>query len=251
MKLAEAQRNGLSTAKVNTIGGNGQTWTPQRAAIHNEIVDAVMAKAAGVPDEGKVILGGGLPGAGKTTALHALPGVDPTHYLAVAPDDFKEELARRGLVPDIGLSPMEASPLVSDEAHHIANMVSARCAAQHKNMIIDLTMHPSDKAGDRIEALHKAGYKVQGVYVHVPIETSVDRAEARYQRGEEAYEHGQGLGGRYVPPADIRSIWGTGGPKSRSRLEFERLRSKFDEWELIDNSVFGKAPALMASGVAL
>ena len=243
-KVTEAQKAGLSTVTVNTIGGNGQTWTPERAAIHNEIVNAVMKRAESIPDDGKVILSGGLPGAGKTTALQALPGTDPKQYLDIAPDDFKEELARRGLVPDIGLTPMEASPLISDEAHHIANMVVARATAQRKNMMIDLTMHPSDYAGERIEALHKAGYKVEGVYVHVPIETSVDRVQARYLRGATS----PGLGGRYVPPGDIRSIWGTGGPVSKSHQEFDRLKARFDKWELIDNSVSGKQPALLASG---
>ena len=245
-RVTAAMNAGKATSAAETIGKTGTVWKPERAAIHNEIVGAVMTRAASIPDDGKAILGGGLPGAGKTTALHALPGVNPDDYLAVAPDDFKEELARRGLVPKVeGLTPMEASPLVSDEAHHIAAMVLARAQAEHKNIVIDLTMHPADRVGQRITALHAAGYQVNGVYVHVPIETSVERAGSRYAR-----KAGTKLGGRYVPAGDIRRIWGTGGPKSRSHLEFDRVRGQFDQWELIDNSRWGTPPALMESGVA-
>jgi hypothetical protein len=244
-KVAAAMKAGKATSASQTLDHAGQVWSPKRAAVHNEIVNAVLAGAAGVPRDGKAILGGGLPGAGKTTALHALPGVDPGDYLAVAPDDFKEELARRGLIPKVaGLSPMEASPLVSDEAHHIANMVLARALAERMNVIIDLTMHPADQVEQRVAQLHGAGYTVRGVYVHVPLETSVERAMARYAKGAATP-----LGGRYVPPEDIRRIWGTGGPESRSHLEFDRVRGQFDQWDLVDNSQFGRPPAVLESGV--
>jgi hypothetical protein len=42
-------------------------------------------------------------------------GIDLTRYLTINPDDVKEEMGRRGLIPDVpGLSPMEASDLVHD-----------------------------------------------------------------------------------------------------------------------------------------
>ena len=40
-----------------------------------------------------------------------------SQYLMINPDDIKEEMARRGMVPEIeGLSPMEASDLVHEES---------------------------------------------------------------------------------------------------------------------------------------
>lgn len=250
--LIRASAAGQSTDVSQTVDHHGQVYTPERAAIHNEIVNAVMKRAQSIPNDGKAIFGGGLPGAGKTTALQSLPDVDTSKYLAVAPDDFKEELAKRGMVPKVhGLTPMEATPLVSEEAHHIANMVAARAQAQHKNIIIDLTMMPEDKAEERIARLHKDGYKVHGVYVDVPIEVSIERAQYRYRKGAKEFMQGKGLGGRYVPPADILSKWGTADPHiSQNSLYFEKLKTEFDQWEKLDNSVFGQVPKMIASSKA-
>ena len=64
---------------------------------------------------------GGLGGAGKTTILKGQANVDLSRYLMINPDDIKEEMAQRGLVPHIeGLSPMEASDLVHEESSAIA-----------------------------------------------------------------------------------------------------------------------------------
>ncbi len=216
--VANAVFAGRNTSTSETIGGTGQVWKPERARLHNQLVDEAMSRAASVPAEGKAILGGGLPGAGKTTALKQLPGVDVSKYMTVAPDDFKEELAKRGMIPHIhGLTPMEASPLVADETLHIAS-------------------------------LHAAGYKVRGVYVDVPIATSIKRAQSRYDAGAAAWLKGQGLGGRYVPPADIQNVWGTTDPDvSQNETYFEHIKSFVDEWQKMDNSVAGRKPQLISS----
>ena len=44
----------------------------------------------------------------------------------INPDDIKEELAQRGMVPEIdGLSPMEATDLVHEESSYPGTPVSA------------------------------------------------------------------------------------------------------------------------------
>jgi chloramphenicol 3-O-phosphotransferase len=243
-RVDEERAKGRDTSQSQTLDGHGRVWSPERAAIHNEIVSAVMARAAAVPDDRQVILGGGLPGAGKSTSFRILPGINPDDYLTISPDDFKEELARRGLVPQVeGLSPMEASSLVSEEAHHLARVTEARARAQGKNMIIDMTMHPTEHLAERTTQLRAAGYRVHGVYVHVPVETSVERAMSRYRRGMASP-----LGGRFVPPDDIRQIWGTGGGPTRSHQNFDLMRETFDRWELVDNSQFGQPPRIVDSG---
>jgi len=247
--VANAVFAGRNTSTSETIGGTGQVWKPERARLHNQLVDEAMSRAASVPAEGKAILGGGLPGAGKTTALKQLPGVDVSKYMTVAPDDFKEELAKRGMIPHIhGLTPMEASPLVADETLHIASLLYERARAARKNMIIDLTMMPSEHTEERVASLHAAGYKVRGVYVDVPIATSIKRAQSRYDAGAAAWLKGQGLGGRYVPPADIQNVWGTTDPDvSQNETYFEHIKSFVDEWQKMDNSVAGRKPQLISS----
>src|SRR6185437_10220569 len=114
----------------------------------------------------------------KTTILENHSNVDRSNYLTINPDEFKEELARRGLVPEVsGLSPMEASSLVHEESSHIARMLAGRALADGKNVIWDVTLSTPKSAAHRVEELRAAGYQdIQGIFVDIPIETSVIRA---------------------------------------------------------------------------
>jgi hypothetical protein len=175
-------------------------------------------------------------------------GIDLSRYLTINPDDVKEEMGKRGLIPDVaGLSPMEASDLVHEESSHIAKRVARRAIAEGRNVIWDITMSTQDSTEERIGDLHAAGYSVTGVFVDIPVEVSVSRAEFRHRSGHEDYRAGIGLGGRYVPPEVIRSQgddeWG-----SKNRKTFEAVRHRFDGWSRYDNSVNGRPPVLIETG---
>jgi len=241
-----------NTAVTETLDGHGEIYSPARAKIHNEIVTAIMTKAATVPDQGKAILGGGLPASGKTSAMRAIPGMNMDDYLWVAQDDIQEELANRGLIPKVdGLSPMECAPLVVEESRHVANMVLARCAAEHKNVIIELTMNPSDNIEQRVAILHQEGYTdVEGVYIDIPLDTSITRALNRYRTGLDAWRHGQGNGARRISPADLTETWGTSDPDvSLNEENFTRNEQIFDGWYKFDNSQYGRPPMLVDSSM--
>jgi predicted ABC-type ATPase len=114
-------------------------------------------------------------------------------------------------------------------------------------VIWDITMSSKSSAAKRIQQLRDAGYSnIEGVFVHIPVDKSVERAEARHRRGLEDYRNGEGLGGRYVPPDVIRAnadpTWG-----SVNRGVFEELRPQFDRWRIYDNSVDGRDPVLLES----
>jgi hypothetical protein len=98
----------------------------------------------------------------------------------------------------------------------------------------------------RIDDLRAAGYAVAGIFVDIPVETSVRRADLRHREGHEDYRAGIGLGGRYVPPEVIRAQadvdWG-----SQNRKTFEAVRDRFDRWSRYDNSVDGGPPVLAES----
>ena len=85
--------------------------------MHDSIIDDLYARASDVPCEQRAIIAGGLPGAGKSTVLERYAGIDRSQYLTINPDDVKEEMARRDMIPPVsGLSPMEASDLVHEES---------------------------------------------------------------------------------------------------------------------------------------
>jgi predicted kinase len=207
-------------------------------------------EAASVPNEHRAIVAGGLGGAGKTTVLGDHAGIDRSKYLTINPDEIKEELARRGLVPKVeGLSPMEASDLVHEESSYMARQLAMRAQADGKNLIWDITMSSRTSTERRIDDLRTAGYTtVDGVFVDIPVEVSANRADARHRKDQDLYENGQGLGGRYVPPEVITAQsdpeWG-----SQNRKTFEEIKSRFDRWARYDNSVDGRNPLLIQAAL--
>ena len=73
------------------------------------------------------------------------------------------------------------------------------------------------------------------MFVEIPLETSVSRAIDRHRLGMEDFRAGKGQGGRYVPPAVIRSH-ASPTASSKNREVFDSLRDRFGRWRLFDNS---------------
>ncbi len=250
-RLDKALADGLSTDRTLTISRDRDIWSDDRAAIQDQIIDDFYSSADDVPCDGLAIIAGGLPGAGKTTVLDQQAGIDRSNYLTINPDNFKDDLARRGLVPEVnGLSPMEASALVHEESSYMARQLSLRAIADRKNVIWDVTMSSLSSTASRIHDFRSAGYRsIDGLFVDIPNKESVARAEARHRRGHDLYLAGTDLGGRCVPPDAIRA---QADPEygSINRRNFEQLKGEFDHWRVYDNSVDGRPAILVEEGRA-
>jgi 2'-5' RNA ligase len=222
-------------------------WDRKRDAVHREIVDEFYKRAADVPNEGRAILLGGNAGAGKSTVITQQAGVDLTKFLKIDPDEVKEELARRGLVPDIpgtDFSPMERSTLVHHESVRIADMLADRAFRDRKNVIWDGTMANAGLVFSRVNRMENAGYsRVDGVFVDVSDETSRRRVAARYRSDLQSWLGGKGLGGRFVPTAVQNAM-----TSADTRHGFKSLRkaNAFDNWVVYDNDVDGQPAKLLA-----
>jgi predicted ABC-type ATPase len=248
-EVRDGLEDGVSTDRLHTIDEARQIWTDERDLIHDEIIEEIYVASSSVPCDGKAIVAGGLGGAGKTTVLQDRVGIDLSQYLMINPDLIKEKLAERGLVPTVaGLSPMECSSLAHEESSHIARWLAHRAIADRKNVIWDITMSSHQSAETRISELRSEKYEVEGIFVDIPIETSVVRADVRHREGHEDYLRGQGLGGRYLAPEVIRAQadpdWG-----SKNRRVFEDVKQECDSWRLYDNSVYGRPAVLIDASV--
>jgi dephospho-CoA kinase len=247
--LGGANAADMASYRQYTVDPDNQAWTAERRSAHDLIINSIYAEARDVPNDRAAIIAGGMCGAGKTTVLNEYASIDRSQYLTISPDDIKEQLARRGLIPETnGLSPMEASDLVHRESSYIAHQLALRARADGKNHIWDITMSSLDSTQDRINDLREAGYeRVEAIFVHIPVGVSLQRADARHREGEEKYRSGVGLGGRYVPPEAITSQaddeWG-----SKNRRAFEELKPRFDRWTQYDNSVDGRKPVRVEAG---
>lgn len=242
--LDKARAGGLATDRQHTIDPAREVWSGQRDAMHDSIIDDLYARASDVPCERRAIIAGGLPGAGKSTILEHYAGIDRSQYLTINPDDVKKEMAHRDMIPPVsGLSPMEASDLVHEESSYVARQLALRAQADGKNVIWDVTMSSRTSTERRIDELRASGYvQVEGIFIDIPVEISVGRADGRHREGQDECRAGDGLGGRFIPAEMIRaqadSEWG-----SRNRKTFEEVKTHLDRWYLFDNS--GPAPALV------
>ena len=246
-RLDKARADGFSTDQKHTIDPAREVWSDQRDALHDSIIDDIYARAFDVPCERRAIMAGGLPGAGKSTILERHAGIDRSQYLTINPDDIKEEMARRDMIPPVtGLSPMEASDLVHEESSHVAKRLARRAQADGKNVIWDVTMSSRVSTEWRIDTLRAAGYsRIDGIFVDIPVEISATRADSRHREGEDNYQTGVGMGGRFIPAEMVKAQadpeWG-----SRNRKTFEEVKHNFDTWFRFDNS--GATPVLAEAG---
>jgi predicted ABC-type ATPase len=232
-----------STDQTHTIAPN--VWSPERDKLHREIVNAVYERASKVPNEGHAIILGGPPGAGKTSTLRESTNVDVSHYLVISPDDMKEELARRGMIPEIpgyDLSPMERSSLVHAESMRLARMLADRAYRDRKNIIWDTTMSWHSATQSHIKALRSAKYdKIDAIVIDVSEDVRKHRVAERYAAGHRRYENGHGLGGRYVPQVVMHDQYDANG-NSFARNVLKNMHSEFDSWAVYDNSRDGVPP---------
>jgi predicted kinase len=246
-RLDNARADGLATDRQHTIDPAREVWSGEREVLQDSIIEDLYTRASGVPCEGRAIMAGGLPGAGKSTILERHAGIERSQYLAINPDEIKEEMARRDMIPPVdGLSPMEASDLVHEESSQVAKRLARRAHSDGKNVIWDITMSSRASTEWRIDTLRTAGYtRIEGIFVDIPVETSAARAGSRHREGHDDYRAGEGLGGRFVPAEMIRAQadpeWG-----SRNRKTFEEVKHHFDIWYRFDNS--GTTPVLAEAG---
>lgn len=221
-------------------------WGRERDAIHREIVDDFYERAANVPTEGRAILLGGNAGAGKSTVIAQQAGVDLGKFLKIDPDEIKEELAKRGLIPDLpggDFSPMERSTLVHHESVRIADMLADRAFRDRKNVIWDGTMANPGLVFSRVKRMDDAGYgRIDAIFVDVSDGTSRRRVAERYRQQHSEWQAGKGLGGRFVPKAVQNSM-----KSSDTRYGFNKLRKSgaFDNWAVYDNDTDGQPAKLL------
>jgi len=217
--------------------------------MHDAIIADLYDAAREVPCERRAVLAGGLPGAGKTTVLEQYAAIDRSRYLTINPDEIKNEMANRGMVPAVeGLTPMEASDLVHEESSHIAKRLARRAMREGKNVIWDITMASRESTEVRISGLREFGYsRVEGIFVDIPVDVGVRRSDARHREGHDGYRAGHGQGGRFVP-ADVITAQADPDWGSRNRRTFEQIKPHLDAWLQCDNSIDGRRPALVDSG---
>lgn len=224
-------QNGVDTESLySRETPNGRMYEPERARIHTEIVDSYMERHAHVPQEGKAIMAGGVGGSGKGFVLANAGIVEKGEYATVNPDDVKEEMASRGLVPKIhSFTPMESSTLVHEEASHVSKLIAYRLRSEKRNLVYDATMGGFDSTTKKITDLRRDGYKVSAVFVDVPAHVSEERAVSRYEISMNEWAQSKNsIGGRPLDKKHIRQQRTDGPANSKNAENFVALAEGLD-----------------------
>jgi hypothetical protein len=233
-------RGGHDTQSLFSKGGR---YTRARQAQQQAVIDHFLNQP-GVKADRKILVLGGLPGAGKTTTINspagqAALGISLGDYVTVNADEVKDEMVRRGMVPDYpGLTPEESATMYHAESFEIANSLMNQAAQRGLNMAYDTSLKTSSQIGFPQGAARAAGgrWSTQLVFVDVPVGTAKQRAVDRYQQG-----------GRYMPLGLIDGMKSY-SPRYQSgpAQEFEAGKRMVGSWVHFDNS--GTAPVVKGKG---
>lgn len=217
-----------SLAKYTDADGN---LTPEREKLHASIAESHfegVKKPKGQPTY--TFMGGG-PAAGKGS-IKKLPDAG---YLSGAdaveldPDEIKGKLPEYREMIDAGKD-KEAAAYVHEESSALSKRISAVATENGYNVSLDGTGDGSvESMRKKIKAARDAGMRVNGVYVTIPVEEAIRRAEARADRT-----------GRHVPIEKIVDIH-----RKVSQI-LPQIAAEFDSVKLYDNS--GSKPVLIATG---
>jgi flagellar biosynthesis GTPase FlhF len=223
-KLDQALEQVGGTDEVHDhVDGIEGAYQPARQAMHDAIIDELMAKYEDVPRERKAVMLAGPSGAGKSTTIKLLGhefGVEskeengevvPTNFATVNPDDIKEIMVKRGMVdPGLygkyGFGPGEPMTIIHEESSHIAKALHSHLAAHGTNILVDGTFSGRlDKNVGKIQKLRSSGYTVTGVLVDGDIDRSLTNAGKRHTKikagvtPDTKLDTSAPMQGRYVP----------------------------------------------------
>jgi predicted ABC-type ATPase len=207
---------------------HGDSYTPERAALHEKIKASFLAHVPPVPKDQQpvaVVMMGGSASGKSTVVKHLLGDAGKTDFVNANPDDVKEQLPeyKKGIGEHGGPSAKDTAASVHEESSDIAEEVRNSAIADRKNLILDGTGRNADKYAKKIEQLRAAGYHVRLVMVHVDINGARARAVQRAERS-----------GRWVPDAFVEEAHHV------IPGNFEKIAKSADEAVLIDNN--GRPP---------
>ena len=231
----------------------GGKYTPERRNIHNEIISTQEKKdengktvkdkdgnivyekidwKSKIPPKGQkptLVILGGRGGSGKsrfTDGSLGEDGYDRNKFFVIDPDEYKTRLPEyKDLVDSkseyAGLNAWEVHEESSDMKKAALNIAMNRGA----NVVLDGTLAKTKSVLKTIAEFKKAGYNVEGAYMHLPREVSAARGVVR------------GMNGRWVPIENLLAM-------KNNEDNFTELMPEFSKWSMYENT--GKDPVLVA-----
>jgi predicted ABC-type ATPase len=233
---AERLKTQVTTDSLPEKGGfknaNG-TYTPERAALHETIVQdyinpETVRQFTPKPGENPLLtILGGRGGSGKSWLTSKDGPIDTTKSLVLDADEIKSKLPE--------YEGWNAS-ILHEESSDIVAMIDARAAKIGMNVVLDGTLKSENiqKRIDVYQAPPGHEYELEGYYMYASPETAATRAMGRF-----ATKAGD-FSGRFVPPEVILG-------NVNNEKNFDKMSEGFRKWGVYDNDADkpGEAPRLV------
>ena len=210
--------------------------TPERAALHKEIIDNFIAEHIPVADGETpvLVMYGGGPASGKSTVLENMySNPDKISTVTVDPDEIKKYLPgylRMAETSD------QAAGYYHEESSMIAKQLAEVLFKENYNVVYDGTGDGSvNSVMKKINGARSRGYKVNAAYVTVDTDEALRRNQGRYDRAK-----ARGEVARLPDPEMVRET------HRKVTQILTQLSSEFDSVSLYDNN--GKSGKLIATG---
>ena len=222
--LPEPVRAGLMEGKgTNEMFGDGKgNYTPERAAIHQRIIDHYFDGKKPVNNPGFVFVGGG-PASGKTTVSDEVVEIMQHNSVDLNIDEIRPMLPEYGAV----VGSLNVGQL-NEESGDIRDRIIAKAMKGKYNMILDGTGGAS--AVQAFDLAEENGFNSSYYFVYRPADDATEAAMVRPMRTKNIADL------RDMKPEWVHAI------HDKARSNFEKMAAPGREVKVVDKSSaeFGK-----------
>lgn len=210
------------------------TFTPERQALHDQIIADTLGGHAPQPDPEMLFMGGG-GGAGKSTVLNESGLLrKPTDTVMVNADDFKLMLPEAKQMMANGDS-MWAG-FVHEESSYLAKRARIEALRGGLNVTMDAVGSNAARVAEQVAQAKALGYHTRAAYISIEPSSGVARAIKRF---DDAVARGEP--GRWIDPDVVRAA------HVDANAAWQQVVNSVDEALLIDNET---SPFTIARAVA-
>ena len=171
------ERLGLATTNAYYRDPRTGDWTPERAQLHEAIIDRLLARAIPADCPEIIVVGGGL-GCGKSTLIDSQLAAEHPQSVVIDADKMWLEIPEYEALAKADWS--SVGNRTYSELRYLRDAALAEAVARRLNIILEA---PGDGHNDEIARLLKReGYTISIAYVDCPLEEAHRRIQDRAKR---------------------------------------------------------------------
>lgn len=217
---------GQDTLDIYSSGGYyNPTWTPERAKLHDGLVDKYL-KTGSKQKGGQTVsvMMGGAPASGKSSVIKAGLMDIPDGLIQIDADAMKAELPE--YKEAVKAHNAAGAPFAHEESSYLTKKVLREGTQKGFGVLVDGTGNTSiESVKKKVKSIRDAGHRVVANYVTLDVELALSNNLARYKKT-----------GRLVPEKYVRGV----SRNIPNIIESAIKQNVFDELHLFDTNINGK-----------